>query len=202
MYKVGPWFFPDSSNTTASDAAIQEVFAIEQAWLPNVEGREICVQAGGNCGIFPLKLAAYFDAVYTAEPDIENFTCLAVNCPSPNVYAFRAAFGRDAGTTGLHRTEDNAGGHWIEGNGTIPVMMIDSMNLPACDLIALDTEGSELLALQGAERTIDKYSPTLIVEDKDHAKRFGQCREDVYAFMRDHDYKSVGWAYRDQIWTR
>ena len=202
MYKVGPWYFPDSGSTVCSDAAIQEVQFIEQQWLSAVDGRRVCVQAGGNCGIFPLKLAAFFDAVYTAEPDIENFTCLAINCPSPNVYAMRAAFGKEAGTVGLHKLDDNAGGHWIEGEGTIPVMTIDGLNLPACDLIALDTEGSELLALQGAAKTIDKHSPTLIVEDKNHLTRFGQDRDDLYGFMRDMGYKSVGWAWRDQIWSR
>ena len=199
MQKVGNWFFPDG-DTVCAGAAIQESFLIEREWLQHVKGHEVCVQAGGNCGLFPSKLACYFDAVYTAEPDLENFVCLNLNCPAPNVYAFRAAFGEKAGTTGLHVTEGNAGGHWIEGSGMIPVLTIDSLGLPACDLIALDIEGAEFIALKGAERTIDAYHPTLILEDKGHVKRFNQTAPEMHAWLRERGYRETAWAFRDRIW--
>jgi len=200
VQKVGPWFFPDGDTVCAS-AAIQEAGYIEAQWLDRVEGREVVVQAGGNCGLFPSKLACYFSAVYTAEPDYENFACLSLNCPAPNVYAFRAAFGKEAGTIGLHYVPGNAGGHWVEGKGTIPVLTIDSLNLPACDLIALDIEGGEWNALFGAQQTIERYHPTLIIEDKGHVKRYGQTSEDFHKWILSLGYESRGFAWRDQIWV-
>jgi FkbM family methyltransferase len=199
LRKIGPWFFP-ASDTQCADAVIQQVLLIEAQWLSHVKGRRVCVQAGGNCGLFPSKLAVYFDAVYTAEPDVENFLCLAMNCPSPNVYPFRAAFGAKPGTIGLHRTEGNAGGHYVEGEGTIPVITIDSLNLPACDLIALDIEGAEFVALQGAVETIGKYHPTLILEDKGHVRRFNQTSQEMHTWLRHLGYDEAGWAWRDRIW--
>jgi len=200
LKQVGPWFFP-ASDTVCADAAIQEARLIESEWLQHVSGRSVCVQAGGNCGLFPSKLACFFDAVYTAEPDHENFACLAINCPAPNVYAFRAAFGAKPGTIGLHFTESNAGGHYIEGKGTIPVITIDSLNLPDCDLIALDVEGAELIALQGAEQTVKRHRPVIITEDKGHVRRFGQQACDLHEWLQSRDYQPVAWAFRDRIWA-
>jgi len=201
LKRVGNWFFP-ASDTVCADAAVQESSLVEHEWLKHVQGRRVCVQAGGNCGLFPSKLACFFDAVYTAEPDWENFACLALNCPAPNVYAFRAAFGREAGTIGLHYVAGNAGGHWVEGEGTIPVMTIDSLCLPACDLIALDVEGAELVALEGAAATVEKYGPTVIVEDKGHVKRFGQKASDLHDWLSGRGYRPTAWAFRDRIWER
>lgn len=50
------------------------------------------------------------------------------------------------------------------------------------DLIKLDIEGSELLALKGSIKTIERYSPLLLVV-VDHAK---EEREEVIRFIRDH----------------
>lgn len=200
MQKIGPWYFP-KGDTVCGPAAIQEVMQIEANWLPHVKGRDVAIQAGGNCGLFPSKLGAFFCAVYTAEPDVENFLCLNLNCCAENVYPFRAAFGDKAGTTGMHLVPGNPGGHWIEGKGTVPVVTIDSLNVPACDLIALDTEGSELLALRGAEATVERFKPTILVEDKGHVKRFGQTQADLHGWLESHGYHKIGMAWRDSIWV-
>lgn len=174
---------------------------IESHWLKHIKKFDVCVQAGGNCGLFPSKLARFFGAVYTAEPDYENFLCLALNCPAPNVYAFRAGFGKTPGTIGLHKLPENAGGHWIEGDGDIPIIPIDSLNLPACDLLQLDIEGGEFNALLGAEKTIDKYRPTLIIEWKGHVIRYGQTNKEMGDWIKAKGYRYEELVLRDRVWV-
>ena len=60
----------------------------------------------------------------------------------------------------LHDT----GGVHILGPGMTPIIIIDNLNLPGCDLIQLDVEGYELNALLGAIETIKKYKPVLCIE--------------------------------------
>ena len=199
MKAIQGWAFPDSDELCAG-ALLADVALVRSHWAHFAGERRVCVQAGGNCGIYPAALAEIFGVVYTFEPDADNFRCLVANCKQPNVYAFRAALGEKARTTGLHRVPNNVGMHWLEGDGTIPVLRIDDLGLPACDLIALDIEGAELLALEGAATTIERERPTVIVEEKDHSERFGTSPQAVTDWLRARGYTSPGHAKRDRIW--
>src|SRR5581483_871522 len=82
-----------------------------------------------------------------------------------NVFLWNAALGHESGFTGLERQYyDNVGMHRIKDNGPIPVVALDSMNLPACDLLALDVEQYEVHALRGAYETIERCSPVIVCE--------------------------------------
>ena len=61
------------------------------------------------------------------------------------------------------RPNDTGGVH-VSGDGIIPTIIIDNLNLPGCDLIQLDVEGYELNALLGTVETIKKYKPVLCIE--------------------------------------
>lgn len=163
-------------------------------------GRDVVVQAGGNCGIFPKMLAKYFKTVYTFEPDEANYECLALNATEKNIYAYPWALGEKAGTTEMHRFPSNVGAHYIEGAGTIPVVTIDEMEYAACNLIALDVEGAEFIALKGAVNTIKKFKPTIIIEDKGHCTRFGQSTVELKGWLQSQGYREVSKVLRDGIW--
>lgn len=163
-------------------------------------GKDLVVQAGGNCGIYPKMLAKYFKRVYTFEPDEENFNCLELNATEKNIYAYPWALGEKGGTTELHRFPENAGAHYMQGPGDIPVVTIDEMEFAACNLIALDVEGAELLALKGAVETIKKYKPCLIIEDKGHWTRFGQSTIEVKGFLQGLGYREISRVLRDAVW--
>jgi FkbM family methyltransferase len=126
----------------------------------------VAVQAGGNCGIWPKDLGKKFRVVYTFEPDPMNFRCLCANAPAENVFKFNAGLGAGHRTTSLLLRPDNVGAHQIGGAGDIPMLRIDDLALAACDLICLDVEGFELNALIGALETIERFQPTIVVEDK------------------------------------
>lgn len=135
------------------------------------KGHTLAVQAGGNVGVWAAHLAKQFAKVVTVEPDALNYECLVRNVPT-NVDHRRAGFGAEPGSVGLVNVKGNAGAHYVGGDGEIPVITIDSLNLSACDFLCLDIEGFEPQALRGAEQTIRKYHPVIMFEEKGLSERY------------------------------
>jgi hypothetical protein len=85
---------------------------------------------------------------------------------------------------------NDSGAIHVEGTGNIPTVIIDDMDLPACDLIQLDIEGYEYFALLGAQRTIEKYHPLLMLEwYEPWAERYSTNKT-----MLDNFLNSVGYS--------
>ncbi len=154
----------------------------------------ICVQAGGNQGMYPKLLSQHFKHVYTFEPDPLNFHCLVNNCQSDNIYKMQAALGE---TTGLARVEragmHNTGCHTVstEGECYVPMVTIDSLKLPSCGLFQLDLERYELHALKGALETIARCKPVI------------QCEcgnDDILNLLRPFGYEVVATSKADTFY--
>ena len=64
-----------------------------------VPGRDVAVQAGGNLGLWPKRLAQEFRRVITFEPDPDNFAMLRHNAPERNIEAYQAALGAIGATS-------------------------------------------------------------------------------------------------------
>ncbi|MFZ8899817.1 MAG: FkbM family methyltransferase, partial [Alphaproteobacteria bacterium] len=146
MKEIKGFYWPDS-DADCHRAVFDETYKIDKA-LSLTQGRSVCIQAGGNVGVFPKILAKSFNAVYTWEPDPENFTCLAMNCPEPNIVKFNAALGSHPDMIHVgspnRQHNNNCGAYQVLGKGIYPTMLVDDLALPACDLIYLDIEGFEL----------------------------------------------------------
>lgn len=125
------------------------------------------IQAGGNCGVYPLLLTEFFKRVYTFEPDPINFHCLSNNCQMLNISKFNCALGDSPGNVNIVvRDETNVGMNMVTATKEIdvPVVTLDSFDFPNVKLIMLDLEGYEPQALRGALNTIAKWKPHLILE--------------------------------------
>lgn len=132
------------------------------------------VQAGGNVGVWAKHLSKTFDAVYTAEPDHDNFACLVRNATEPNIIKLQAALGSSGHPVSIAREPHNCGANYIsEAKGIVPVLQIDDLFMQHCDLIYLDIEGYELEAIRGAQRTIATHRPIIAFEDKGLSERYG-----------------------------
>lgn len=136
-----------------------------QQVYPHIKRFDVAVQAGGNCGIWPKALGNRFGLVYTFEPDPVNFRCLCANAPAENVFKFNAALGAAHRGVSLVLRPDNVGSHHVGDAGPIPMLTIDDLSLTACDLICLDVEGYEMDVLKGAMQTINRFRPTIVIED-------------------------------------
>ena len=186
------------SDARKAKAVLRDSAAIDQ-WLVHCPQRRECVQAGGNVGVFPKVLAQHFERVYTVELDAQNFADLQVNVPD-NVRAFHGALGEAPGRVGCHRA-DLAISHYVEEGGDVPVLTVDDFALERCDLIALDVEGYEWPALKGAERTIERCRPLLVVETKGHGKRYGYEDSEMAKWLTERGYRWIDRVNRDDVWA-
>jgi len=166
MKQIDGLWWPDF-DVRCRNAVVSECAAAMPVVLPMVAEKRVCVQAGGNVGVYPLALAKVFDRVITFEPDTDNLDCLVANVTAENVTTYYAALGSEVGTCGVLRIDtDNCGSHKTLPGGSVPVWAIDDWNLDQCDLIWLDIEGAEADAIKGALATIEKFSPIIVLEEK------------------------------------
>jgi FkbM family methyltransferase len=182
--KLGGFWFPeqDSDCWVAMLACVDVDIACA---LEHTPGRRVCIQAGGNVGVYPIKLAKHFGSVLTIEPDPANFDCLDRNISEHEVgmAAIRGALGDASGSAGIVTCPENVGKSRISGEGDVMVMRIDELTPAACDLIYLDIEGYEMKALRGAVETIRKHKPTIIIEDNGLSEHYGVAKGETPAWL-------------------
>jgi len=168
---------------------------------------DIAVQAGGACGVWPVYLSNHFKRVITFEPVKANAECLKKNIEGfANIKFFPAALSDTIGTASMAvdaAEKNNCGAFHISGQGqNTPTVTIDRLNLKACSLIALDVEGFEGKALKGAAKTIEKFSPVIMVEEKPlpHLKN-GEHLE-ARQYLESIGYRAVDAIHRDVVFIR
>lgn len=159
------WVWPAEDTVAWTNPIRDWVGTHKDKWLSTVKNRQVAVQAGGNCGLYPRLLSEHFETVYTFEPDPLNFHCLVNNCQRDNIVKINAAVGKANELIHVLRHDPrNAGMHTVAAGGIYPTFTIDSLALEACDFIQLDVEGYEVNALLGALGTIKKFQPVISVE--------------------------------------
>jgi FkbM family methyltransferase len=162
----------------------------KSAFMEHVKDFDTVISAGGNCGMYVRFYGNYFKNVYTFEPDPINFLCLTLNCGN-NVIKTQACVGNERKFVSIDRGHDSGAIH-VSGLGNIPTVIIDDMNLSACDLIQLDIEGYELFALQGAKHTIEKYHPLLMIEwYEPWAERYSTNKTMLDNFLNNLGYSKI-----------
>lgn len=140
-------------------------------FMQYVKQKNVVIQAGGCCGMYPRFYANYFKKVYTFEPNKSNFAYLEMNCKNtPNIFSRNVALGSSHSMVSMYKPdvpgeEYNVGMYTVnEAPGDVEMVTLDSLNIEACDLIHFDMEGYEKNALIGAQKLIETYSPVIIVE--------------------------------------
>ena len=161
----------------------------------------LAIQAGGNVGTWPRKLAQRFKTVYTFEPDNLNFQCLVRNCTEPNIVRIQGGLGDVHSMFGMQTLRHNCGAHFVDGEGIYPTFRIDDFKFPHCDLIQLDIEGFEFLALKGGFVTITNHHPVLCLELKGLGEKYGYSDYDVETLLGRIGYKISGRKHRDVVFT-
>lgn len=201
MKQVQEFYWPDHDN---EHPVILNLAKDIQRVLHYVKNWDVCIQAGGNVGVWAKRLSPLFKAVYTWEPDPENFNCLVKNVPEANVIKFNCCLGLERGMVRVgspNKAHDkNCGAYQVLGEGITPVMRIDDLSLPACDLLYLDIEGYELFAVQGAFKTIKKYHPVISIEQKKLPLNYGLHPEAAAEYLiKTFGYEVVERPHRDIV---
>lgn len=203
------WYVPDADQV-ALEIILSEVADLDTHILPLTPGRRTVIQAGGNIGIWPVALAKLFGRVVTVEPDAENHAALLKNLTTRldteqrgRVLAYRAAFGAKPNTAAIDRFDPhNIGAHRLKDGDEFAVIRIDSLDVTDCDLICLDVEGYEHFAVQGAEQTIRRCWPTIVLELKGLGERYGVTDVDTITMLADWGYGIAGHVHRDVIFCK
>lgn len=167
--------------------ALDHVGSVEWALAACGKNRRTAVQAGGNIGLWPKRMAEVFERVITFEPDPISRACLERNVLK-NVTVLSEAIGDQAGVCSIkHR---GVGSHRVVEGSTVTMTTIDALNLMDVDFLQLDVEGYEWHALKGAEATIAYSHPLIQVELRDFTNKYGQTDVAVRQML-------TGWGYRE-----
>jgi FkbM family methyltransferase len=184
MIRQAGYWWPDDVGD-AWRHALRHVGSLEWA-IAACRERRTAVQAGGNVGLWPRRLAESFARVYTFEPDARARACLEKNVLA-NVIVSAAAVGERAGVCALdHR---GLGSHRIIEGDAVPVVPIDDLALTDCDLLQLDIEGYEWHALAGARATLARCRPIVQVELRGFTNKYGQTDQAVRHLLAGLEYR-------------
>ncbi|MFC7549631.1 FkbM family methyltransferase [Plantactinospora sp. GCM10030261] len=153
------------------------------------------VDVGAWYGPWTRSLRRLADRVVAVEPAAELAAHLTA--AYPRVRVVRAAASDSVGTATLHLPEGGpgVGTSSVEaGDGrtvTVPRVTVDSLDLTDVRFVKVDVEGHEVPALRGAEDTIRRDRPLLLVEVEDRIQPVGPVLELL-----------AGWGYRPYVMPR
>lgn len=158
-----------------------------------VQNRRLAIDVGGHCGLWSKELVQLFDKVIAFEPIAEHRECFVKNVVG-NYELMPVALGEKFGTVSMHTSPGSSGDSWVAGHGDIPMKKLDNYALDDVDFMKLDCEGYELFVLRGAEATIKRCHPVIIVEQKPgRANVFGLHTTEAVKWLtnRGYDLKTV-----------
>lgn len=169
------------------------------------------LDVGANIGYFTLLASRWvgpsgtvvaFEPVSTTHERLRRN--LALN-PTANVLAVRAGASSAPGTAAIALEDDAGHSHLLAGETsvgrqeTITLTTVDafvtSMGLKRVDVIKIDTEGADFEVLRGAEATLRRFRPVVLMEVELLA-RFGATVEDVTLFLDGIGYDGEVLAHR------
>ena len=162
----------------------------------------LVVEVGANLGAHTVELArlAGLDGeVHAFEPQRIVFQALCANLAlnnCANVFARQVAVGENAGTISVPLLDpsvrSNFGALSLQGatfGESVPLVTLDSLDLPACQLLKVDVEGMEVEVLKGSEQLIETHRPIMYLEN-DRVER----SEELLGIVERLDY-SAYWHY-------
>lgn len=164
--------------------------------------REVCVQAGGHIGLWPQALSQYFAAVYTFEPQADNWRGLQKHAQAANIYAARGVLGCAVGGVSMQTTTGKSGMWFTAAGGPIPTYRVDDLGLPTLDALVLDIEGDELPALKGAEQSLTRHHPLVWFEGHEHGASRGGSTDQIIAWLHDRGYGAPRKGYGRDLYMR
>lgn len=162
--------------------------------------RKLALDLGAHCGIMTRRMARDYSTVVAFEP-VHTYFLDRNTEEFPNVTVHACALtDRNGGAVpmvmDLKNTGDNRIG-MVKGTQYITVEQrtIDSFNFKQVAAIKMDIQGSELLALRGAERTITRDHPALMLE----IETWDTNRNAILELLRSWGYRRVFSRNADNI---
>lgn len=167
--------------------------------------RRTAIDVGAHVGLWSRIYAHHFEKVVAFEPVTLHCDLWNRNLQdAENAQLHRVALGADEGLAMFLWDPTNTGGTHSMPKGGDPgeatrisarIMPLDSYHLGDVDLIKLDCEGYEFMAIQGGEKTIREHEPAIIIEQKPGAaEKYGLGKTDAVQLL-----ESWGATLRQEI---
>lgn len=144
--------------------------------LSYVKEFNTAIDAGANYGIMSYNLHQHFSQIYAFEVDTAVRECLKKNVEKfhlTNVVVCDCGLSDKEESVVLNYLKNTFGTH-VDRNkaGNFVCKTLDSFNLANVSFIKIDCEGYEPFILAGAEQTIKKYRPVILMENKNYSKKY------------------------------
>jgi FkbM family methyltransferase len=195
------WYFPDGETHLPGwiraaqqlrDGVLQYQLRKYEMALGHVRQRRLAVDVGGHIGQWSHNMAKDFATVQAFEPVPAYAECWRKNLEGVgNAHLHELALGAAhdmvslrCGTPGSHGDTFVAPREQANAARDVPMLPLDDFGLSGVDLIKIDCEGYELFVIRGAEATIRRCQPCVIVEQKPgHAGKYGLGETDAVGLL-------------------
>lgn len=211
MQRVNDWWLPDGDIhfRTLLERKGNYIEEHVRKALEFVERWGTAVDVGAHIGLCSKILAEKFKMVYAFEPAQDTFECLWENLGICwNMDFFQVALGASEGT--VHMEDDtskptrigNTGSRFVQEGGYIRMCTLDSWKLQDVGFLKIDVEGYELRVLQGAQETLLRCNPVVMIEvGKSPQERYGLEVEEPVRFLESLGMKEALRLKPDWIFT-
>jgi FkbM family methyltransferase len=186
----------------------KELFLVPELLKP----RTTVFDIGANDGVYTRRLSGLVGPqgrVVSVEPGKRAFAALRKLVRSEkleNVHLHRAAVGSACGRTSLYvpdytKVAQIQSADPIEGRKeTVSVTTVDDLvrhhQIQALSFLKVDVEGAELLVLAGAQATLARFRPNLLMEIADvHLARFGTSGQKILEHLWALGYRSFEFVW-------
>tara|TARA_B100000519_G_C14089676_1_gene365685 strand:+ start:5 stop:634 length:630 start_codon:yes stop_codon:yes gene_type:complete len=154
---------------------------------------------GAWVGTWSMAMNPYCGRVVAFEPDPVHYTCLVKNV-ADEIETHQLAVGSD--TKMISLSDDNfTQAKRVIGDGEIPMITVDSLNLSDIDVIKIDVEGYEMEVLKGAEKTLqtNKY---VMIELNSNTGKYGSSNQECMDLLQKNGYKLLLDHWPDKVYYR
>lgn len=167
MQKVGDW----RDDVRHQDRRLLYQGKKYRAAVSYCKQRRYALDVGGHVGLWSWMMALDFNRVWAFEPMPEHRECYEINMRNfKNWTLFPFALGAAAGNVHVRtRTVGSSGDTGVDLSGQgleVPIKTVDEFKFNEIDFMKIDCEGFELFVVKGAEETIKRNKPVMIVEQK------------------------------------
>lgn len=165
------------------------------------------VDVGAHVGLWSMHLAQRFKSVHAFEPMDSFRACFSRNVVESNVLLYACALGAVSGRVTMNYDPADSGNTHVAfegGTSVTPMMTLDECDIQDVDFIKIDVEGGEDLVIAGGKQTIQKYRPTIIVEQKLHKLKanFGIDGQPALDLLKSLGYLVVRELSGDYVMVR
>lgn len=167
----------------------------------------VAIDGGAHYGVMSYNMHKRFSHIHAFEIYEPVRNCLKENVKKfqmSNVVVYDFGLGESSRLIDLDISRGTFGTH-IDPNkntGDIPIKALDELNLVDVDFIKLDCEGYEPFIINGAEHTIKRYSPVILMERKGHTERWGLDKYEPVNILKKWGYQEIVSYRKDCIMVR